>query len=185
MANYFPALTSGPIMALTTIKQQLEMDHGYLDREECPYDEDMKRDLKALLAPVIVEVEVEKVVERIIEKRVEVAAQASEGGGQRGPKIKGSSNQNAEVIGKELAETLGDLRTLKINAKTLQPKDKLDIMKVQATMLEKLITMEERNTNVKKMSAFMSTVMGIMDDLMPDDMRQTFMKRLQPFVDQE
>ena len=183
--QYYPALTTGPLTALATIKQQLEMDGGYLDRDECPYEDHVKADIRSLLAPQIIEVPKIEYVEKIVERKVEVAAAASEGGGQRGPKLKGGGAQNADVIGKELSETLSDLRTLKLNAKTLLPKDKLDIMKVQATILEKLITMEERNTNIKRLSLFMSTVMGILDDLMPEDMRQTFMKRLQPFADSE
>jgi hypothetical protein len=183
--TYYPALTGGAVMALTTIKQQLEMDGGYLEREDCPYEEHTKADLKALLSPQIVEVPKIEYVEKIIERKVEVAATAAEGGGQRGPKLKGSSVESGEVIGKEIAQTLDDLRQLKLNARTLQPKDKIDIMKVQATLLEKLTMLEERNINIKRLSLFMSTVMGILDDLMPEDMRQIFIKRLQPFADAE
>jgi len=183
--SYYPAITSGPLMALSTIKQQLDLDAGYLDRDDCMYDEQTKEDIRKLLAPTIIEVPKIEYVEKIVERKVEVAAEASKGGGQRGPKAKGNAAANADVIDKELMEVLADLRSLKLNSKTLLPKDKLDIMKVQATLLERFINSQEKNTNIKKMSLFMSTVMGILDDLMPEDTRQLFMKRLQPFVDSE
>lgn len=180
--NFYPQMNSGAITALMTIKQQLEQDAGYLDRSD--YDEDIKNDLKTLLAPKVVEVPKIEYVEKIVEKKVEVAAAAAEGAGKRGPKAKGGI-QNAEVIGKEIAQTLDDLRQLKLGSKTLQPADKLAILKTQATLLERLITAEERNTNIKKMNLFMTTVMGILDDLIDDDKRQTFMKRITPFADTE
>lgn len=183
--SFFPQVNSGALIALMTIRQQLGNDPAYLDNDAAPYDEDTKTQLKELLA--VREVPVEKIVyvDKIVEKKVLVQAEASEGGGQRGPKAKGGGAQNAEVIGKEITDTLADLRSLKLNAKTLQPTDKIAIMKTQAVLLEKLITMEERNTNVKKMSMFMAMVMGILDDFVPEENRQGFMKRIQPFAEAE
>lgn len=183
--QYFPAINPGVLSALMTIRQQLDLNPAYLDDAAAPYDPDVKDLIRDLVAVRTVEIEKIVEVEKIVEKRVEVAAQASEGGGQRGPKVKGGGTQNAEVIGKEITDTLNDLRQLKLNSKTLQPADKLSIMKTQAMLLEKLITMEERNTNIKKTSQFMSTVMGILDDFMSDEVRQQFIKRITPFAEAE
>lgn len=181
---YYPQIDPRGLTALTSIKQMLESDPGYLDSEECVYDQALKDQLKALIAPKVVEVPVEKIVERIVEKKVEVAAAASEGGGKRGPKSP-TAGGNADLISKELQGITQDLRDLKLNSKTLQPADKVTILKTQAALVEKMIVMEERATNIKRVSMFMSIVMGILDDVMTDDQRQTIMKRLEPFASEE
>lgn len=182
--HFYPSVEGRALTAFTTIKQMLASDPAYLDSPDCPYEEELKDQLRELLAPQIVEVPVEKIVERIVEKRVEVAAAAAEGGGQRGPKTKANS-ANAELISKELQGITQDLRDLKLNSKGLMPGDKVQIIKTQAALVEKMIMMEERNTNIKVVSRFMSTVMGLLDDIMTEEQRQNFMKRLEPFASEE
>lgn len=182
---YYPNLHLGAIASLLTLRQQSEMHGDYLDNEACPYDEDTKDQLRRLLAPTIVEkvveVPVEKIVERIVEKRVEVAAKAAEGGGKRGPKPK-STGVSDDEIGKEIGEIRQELKQLKVDGRALQVADKIQIIKTRAALVEKMLSMSERVQNVKRLSLFQSVVMGVLDDLMTDELRQEFMKRLEPFA---
>lgn len=186
MSKFYPQLEPRALTALTTIKQLLEADAGYLDDPSCMYDDDLKTQLKRLLEPKEIIVEKEVVVEKIIEKKVEVAALAAEGGktGPKGPTKKAGST-NIDAVSAELKEVMKDLREMKLNAKTLQPADRIQVFKTQVALIEKMLTMEERATNIKKVSMFMSVVMGILDDAFTDEQRQNFMKRLEPFAKDE
>jgi hypothetical protein len=72
-----------------------------------------------------------------------------------------------------------------MDSKGLMPADKIQILKTRAALVEKMITLEERSTNIKKVSMFMSVVMGILDDAFTDEQRQIFMKRLAPFEQED
>ena len=174
---YFPQINPAALNALLNLKQQLEANPEMFSEEGCPYDEALITDLKTVLAPKIIE------TERIVEKRIEVPV-ASEGMGKRGPKSKAKVADN-ETIGKELQELIEDLRRLKVEGKSLQNADKIQIIKTRAALLEKMQTLSERHTNVKRMSQFMSVVLSILDDLMDDEKRQIFMKRIEPFAEEE
>ncbi len=184
MARFYPQIDSRGLNTLMSIKGMFASDPDYFDDPECPYDEGLRAELKELLVGKVIEVEKVVEVEKIVERRVEIAAAAAEGEGKRGPKAKVGS-EKADVVSAELKEVLGDLRRLRTDSKTLSPADKAMILKTQTVLLEKLIVMEERLTNIKAVSRFMSTIMGIMDDLMDDSQRQSFMKRIGPFAVEE
>ena len=181
---YYPVLNLGAIASLKTLRQQLDAHPDYLSREECPYDEDVREELAKIMAVREVEKIVEVPVEKIVEKRVEVMVQAAEGGGKRGPKLKGSGVDNDEVA-KEISDIRKELSQLKTDGKTLQVGDRIQVIKTRAGLVEKMLQMAERAQNVKKMSVFQSTVMGVLDDLMDDERRAEFMRRLQPFAEAE
>jgi hypothetical protein len=164
---------------VAAIKQQLEAREDYLTSDDCPYDQDTREQLTKLLAPKIVEVE--KVVEKIVEKKVEVVTQAAEGGGKRGPKPK-SSGVDMDGVAKEIQSIRDELKELKLNSKALQTADKIQIIKTRAALIEKLISMDEKTNNQRKVGQFMSLVLTILDDLVPEDGRQEFMKRLEPIA---
>jgi hypothetical protein len=184
MARFYPQIDSRGLNTLLSIKGMFASDPDYFDDPECPYDEGLRKELKELLVGKVVEKIVEVEVEKIVERRVEIAATAAEGEGKRGPKAK-AGPERVDVVSTELKEVLGDLRRLRTDSKTLSPGDKAMILKTQSVLLEKLIVMEERLTNIKAVSRFMSTVMGVMDDLMDDEQRQLFMKRIAPFATEE
>lgn len=45
--------------------------------------------------------------------------------------------------------------------------------------------MKERTNNLKKQAAFLSNVIGIMEDLMDQPQRDEMIKRLEPYLDTE
>lgn len=177
---FYPSINLGGIAALLSLRQQMEAHADYLSRDECPYDEDTKDNINRIMAVRVVEVpvEVERIVEKVVEKRIEVAA---EGGGKRGPKQKATGVDINEVA-REIEDLRAELRQLKIDGKALQTADKIQLIKLRSQLVEKLVTLAERTTNVKTMSGFMSTVMTILDDLLEDDGRSEFMRRIEPFA---
>jgi len=180
MAPFFPQIDPRSLASLLTVKQQLDSNPDYLKEEDCPYDEDTVADLTMLLAPKVIEriVEVEKVVE--VEKRIEAAASSP---GKRGPKQKGIVL--TDEITSELKDIREDLRQLKTDQKNLSPGDRVMILKTRSLLVEKLAVLAEKNTNIKRMNMFMSTVMTVLDDLVPSDQKQEFIRRIEPFAESE
>lgn len=178
---YYPNLDLGALASLMAIRNQSELFPDYLERKDCPYDSDTKVQLKKLIEVR----EVEKVVEKIIERKVEIAAKAAEGGG-KGRKVKPkTSGVDLEMVSKEIQEIRDELRTLKTDSLGLDTGDRIQIIKTRAALVEKMIAMDERNNNLKKQSQFFSTVLGILDDLIPEEGRKAFMKRIEPFAREE
>lgn len=183
-APFYPNLNLGALASLMAMRQQMELHEDYLDNKACPYDDDTREQLKRLLAPRIVEKEVIKEVEVV--RNVEVVRQAAEGAGKRGPKIKPrSSGVDMDLVAKEMQDIRDELKQLKLDAKSLQTSDKVTIIKTRAALVEKLIVMDEKVNNQRKIGLFMSTVMTILDDLMPEENRQAFIKRLEPLAASE
>lgn len=178
---YYPNLNLGALASLMTLRQQMEVHPNYLTLPECPYEEDTVEQIERIMAPQIIEKEV--IVERevIVEKRIEVAAKAADGGGKRGPKQK-SPGVDVDAVAQEIQDIRQELKQLKIDGKALQTADKIQIIKTRATLVEKLISMNEKVTNQRQMSLFMSTVMTILDDLVEEEGRQEFMRRLETYA---
>lgn len=57
--------------------------------------------------------------------------------------------------------------------------DALAYAKTAASLLEKLITMQERSLNLKRIGEFYSTVMSIMEEVLVPEQRKTVMDRLE------
>lgn len=177
---FYPPMSFAALGVVVTVKNQSELHPDYFGRD-CPYDAATIKQLKKLTEVREIEVPVEKVVEKIIEKRVEVIVEAAAGGGKRGPKAKNSGVQ-LDQVASEISELRQELKQLKIDGKALQTADKIQLIKLRASLVEKLINMDERVNNLKKLSLFQSTVLNILDDIMSEEQRQDFMKRIEPFA---
>lgn len=181
---FYPNLNLGALASLATIRSQMDAHEDYLTHEDCPYEETTREQLAQLLAVRTVEVPVEKIVERIVEKKVEVVGQAAESAGKRGPKAK-TSGVDLDGVAKEIQSIRDELKELKLNSKALQTADKIQIIKTRAALIEKLISMDEKTSNQRKSAHFMSIVLTILDDLVPEERRQEFMRRVEPFASAE
>lgn len=176
---YYPKLDLGTLAAVMTIRQQMELFEDYLTHKDCPFDNDTQKQLAKLFAVRTVE----KIVEKVVERKAEIAVKAAEGGGV-GPKkvtLK-TSGVNLEEVSTEIEGLRKELLQLKLDSKDLQTSDKIQIIKTRAQLVERLVSMDEKNNNLKRISLFQSTIMGILDDLMDSDRRLEFIARVQPFA---
>ncbi|WP_037500706.1 hypothetical protein [Sphingomonas jaspsi] len=173
MSNY-PTLRLGVLSGLADLKAQCDATPGFLRKPDCPYDNDTVALLEKLFQPK----EIEVIVEKYIDKPTR---------GQVGrPKKSGEiTDDDAVELETEAKELLKELRELGKDAdgelKNLDTSTKLTIIKTQTTLMEKLVSIRERFASVRKVATFQSTVVGILDDLVPDEKRDEFLKRLEPF----
>lgn len=178
---YYPKIDLGSMAALTTVRQQMTLFEDYLTHADCPYDKDTRGRLERMFAPNVVEKVVEKIVER---KAKTVLAEKAAEGGKTGPKLKGSG-VDLDAVSTEIQGLRTELTQLKMDSKTLQTADKISIIKTRAALVEKLVSMDEKTNNLKRQALFQSTIMGILDDLVPSDRRVEFLARLRPFAAEE
>jgi hypothetical protein len=171
----YPTLRLGVLQGIAGLKARCDAEPGFLRKPDCPYDNDTIEMLEALFEPITVEVVKEVIVDRPATKK-------------RGPKAKKAELGDDEMaeIEKEAKEILKELRQLaKTEAgemKELDTATKLQIIKTRTTLIEKLVSVRERITSARKVSEFMQTVVGILDDLIEEDKRDEMVKRLEEFL---
>lgn len=181
---FYPKIDLTTVAALRTLHQQFKLHDGYLENPDCPYDKDTAQTLAKIMSPEVVEVE--KVVEKVVERKSKIAERAAEGGGVGPKKIKlKTSGVDQDGVSQEIQDLRKELQQLKIDSKGLQTSDKIQIIKTRAGLVEKLVAMDERIHNLKRHSLFQSTVMAILDDLIDEERRKEFLKRIQPFAVEE
>jgi hypothetical protein len=172
----YPTLRLGVLQGLATLKVACDAEQGYLRRPDCPYDNDTIELLEKLFKPVEVEVIVEKIVEK-----------PSRGKVGRPSKKNELSEDDANELEIEAKEMLTELRNMakteEGDLKQLDTGTRLSILKTRTQLLEKLVSIRERFTSARKVIEFRSTVMGILEDLVPEEKRDEFLKRLEEHLD--
>jgi len=175
MQNY-PTLRIAQLQSLISLKQSIEADPLMLRKTDCPYDNDLIDVLEELFKTKVIKERVEVPVEVIHTPRAPAG---------RKKKAGELTDSDAEEVETQALELLVELKKLGKSAgseeSTLETSEKLNIIKVQTTLMEKLINIRERFSNVKKMSQFQETVIKILDDLIGEDGRAEFLRRLEPY----
>lgn len=173
-AFHFPPLRLGLLSSLLQVKERVDAD-GPETLEGSDYDNETKNILLRLFAP------------KIVEKRVEVPQEKERAGRGRPTKDVALSPEDQEKLKGEIEKLMEELNKLgdTDNAKEVQldTGQRIQIVKAKAGLLDQLLKMQERAFNIKRMSFFQETVIGILDDLVSEDDRETFLKRIDQFRD--
>lgn len=164
MSN-FPPLRIAVLTGLVGLKNNLDS----LTDENCPYDEETKQALLDLLAP--------KVVEKIVEKEVPQAGGAGRGRPSKDIRL---AEEDQQKVLDEIKATIESLNAMG-SGEGLPTNERIQIAKTKSGLLDQLLKMMERHTTVQRMESFKEEVIKILDDLVTEADRETFMKRLEPF----
>lgn len=139
----YPSIDDGLLTPFRVLRLLHRANPDLLDRPQCPYTDDQKAFLRAMIEGGGVEVE-----------RTSFLANADD------PYV---------ALEEQIALTLEDIRTLENNQNKLDQKDKVQFLKAKPALLEKLIELKERTTNMRTLSEFMKKVYAFIDrDLTPD-----------------
>lgn len=168
----YPTLRAAVLRGLVALKEALVADDTILDHEDCPYDQEVKGVLRDLLAV--------KVVERIVTK--DVGGGGGSGAGRGRVKSRGVSDAAVDQVMVKVEDVMRQLEELKRDAVDADVDVRMQLIKAQTALLEKHINMFERVMNVKRASTFEAVVIGVLDDLVDEDARDQFLKRIEPFV---
>lgn len=166
----FPTLRIGVLQSICELKDKFNANDTLFDGKDCPYDAETIAALRQIFKIKIVETTIEKIIEREVT-------------GARGrPKVDSKlSEEDQQTVEESARELLDQLKTLGEGEKGLDTQTKIQIIKTKATLIEQILKIRERLFNVKRSSQFQTVVIGILDDLMDEDRRDAFMKRIEPY----
>jgi len=174
MDNFnFPPLRIGLLQGLLGVKERVDADADAL--EGAPYDNETKSLLQRLFAPKVVEKRVEVPVDREPEKA----------GRGRPSNDVALSAEDQDKLKSEIDSLMEELNQLgkgkDDDTVTLDTGERIKIIQVKSRLLDQLLKMQERIFNVKRNSEFQTVVIGILDDLVSEDDREVFLKRINPY----
>lgn len=141
-------------------------DPEYLKSSDCPYDTSTKKLIKSLIP--------DRVVQATISKAAPPKTKKVRSGGIK-----------TDELEKEFNDLREEIKSLKIDGQSLEPKDRIQVIKTRAMIVEKILDMKERIDNIKKQQNFIATVIQIMEDSLPQDIRLEIIEKLEPFVEEE
>lgn len=168
MAQFdFPPLRLAVLNALLAIKEQMAIDPQMWDG--CPYDSETVDILKQILDV--------REVERVVEKTVYIDKKDR----GRPRKIAGMSPEDLAELEDEVKGLLKSLKDLDPMEGQLDTNERVQIMKTRASLIDQALKNKERIFNVKNMSEFQTVVIGILDDLVAEEQRETFLDRIEPY----
>lgn len=162
--NNFPPIRLAVLRGLSDLKNNLDA----LQQDDCPYDNETKLALVELLAP--------KIIEKVVEKEVLIGA-ATRGRPSKDVKL---SEEDQQMVIDEVKSQLESLNTMSDDDKGLDTNSKIQIAKTKINLLDTLLKMMERHATVAKNEAFKEEVIRILDDLVTEADRETFLARINP-----
>lgn len=172
MSNY-PTLRFGVLQGIAELKAAVDAEPLYLRKPDCPYDKDTIKLLEKLFTPV------EKIIEKEIYLEKPAKGQLGRPSGKRD--LTDDDAAELELEAKEMMTELRQMAKTEDGAlKDLDTQTKLTILKTRATLMEKLVSIRERWASARKVAEFQQVVVGILDDLIPEEKRDEFLKRLEP-----
>lgn len=163
----YPTLRVTVLQGLRELKDHFNSDPKVLQSGNCPYDAETIAILTQILTT------------RVEVRTVEVAAPAA------AEDVRGGllDDEEKELVNKTISELLRDLNKLGEGESNLDTATKVAIIKAKATLIDQLLKQHERVMNVKRIAEFQSIVMAILDDLVSDEGRQQFLKRIEMYND--
>lgn len=172
MAHY-PTLRLGVLIALQELKAQYDVDQGYFDAKDCPYDFETVEVLKKLFKQDLIKI-------------VRSEPRGVGGGGARGVGAPRKQRDAASesTLGDELEDLVAQMKELNLDTKGLDTGDKVAIIRAKTQLLDKIATIREKAFSMKRMSMFMNTIMQILEDVVDEAGREEVLKRLEPYRDQ-
>lgn len=163
--NSYPPLRLAALNALADLKTTMAANPEFLNHEDCPYDNETKDLLRNLLEARVVEVAVEKVVH--VEKN-------PRGRPTKDVKL---SEEDQQAILDGIKKTLDELDTLDAE----DTGQKIQIAKTRTSLMDQLLKMQERHYSLTKTQEFIETIVGILDDLVDEKVRESVLSRLEQF----
>ncbi len=165
----YPTMSVTELQKLKAVITSAASDPKYLDGRVCPYDKPTREILKSLIPDPI------------------IAATLGKAGEDRGNV--GRPKKLPALPMSELEKEFNDLRKeiqeLKTDAKGLEPHERIQVVKTRAALVEKILSMKERITNINLMNKFVATVIQILEDELPQEIRLRILDKLEPFKEEE
>ena len=165
----YPTISINELEKLKVILTNAGDDAKYLDGRICPYDKPTRELLKSLIPDPIVQA---------------TLGEAGEDRAQVGRPRKQALLPMSELE-KEFNELRTEIQQLKTDAAGLEPNEKIQVVKTRAALIEKILAMKERITNINRMHKFTALVIQTMEDELPQESRLRVIAKFDEFKEEE
>lgn len=152
---YYPEIDVGLMLPLKVALGSMANDPLWLERAECPYDEETREELGKLFLAFRAKSEVASAA-------VEFVASGDKWGD----------------LENELTALFTELRTYSNNIPDGDAKEKMAYFRTATSLLDKITGLAERAHNVRSVSQFTSKVISIFDDILSPEQRTLAIERL-------
>lgn len=162
----YPTIDLKQVDAIAIIVENAINDPSYLNPENCPYDRKTVKTIQKLVdlsAPT-----------QIVNKPVR---------GKVGRPSKGPTIPMSEVE-KEIDEIRQELATLKVDGQTMETSDRIQVLKTRAALVERILGMKERVSDVKRFHSFVQTVISIMEEELDPKSRDRVIEELKQYAEE-
>lgn len=156
----FPSIDAKTLVPLRIIQAELAQNPDFLDDPECPYSPELKQFL-SLLKPKNDPKEPEK------------------------PRFLGAQGDKWSILEAEAAKLYDDLRSFSTAIGKEDVAERMSYFRTATSLLEKIVSINERAVGLKHIHDFQQTVLQVMDDVLTPDQRTTVMQRLRATIDAE
>ncbi len=150
---YYPPITGADLTPLRVLQSQLALDPDYLSRAECPYPQSVRDELRQLLVSGV------------------AAAPAAR------------KLDDADDLLIELTSVYDTLKDMGEDISNIDAKDKIQWMKAQVSVLERLTDLMARTVNMRQISKFRRVVLELMDNVLEPSQRTVFVQKLGEIVE--
>lgn len=151
----FPNITYDSILPFMVVLQKVSQDPSILDSSSCPYTPEVITFLRSL-SP-------------------ETSIMSAE-------TLFGEEDSDVEVIEAEIKNQISYLSEMKLTMGGKTQKEKMDFLKISTTMLEKLVALQEKSSNMQQINEFRSEIMSIFEQILSPDQRTLVMERLETYL---
>lgn len=165
----YPTISINELEKLKVILTNAGDDAKYLDGRICPYDKGTRELLKSLVPDPIVQA---------------TLGTAGEERGQVGRPKKGPILPMSELE-TEFNDLRKEIQELKADAKGLEPNEKIQVVKTRAALVERILSMKERITNINQMNKFTALVIQVLEDELPQEARLRVIAKFAEYKEEE
>lgn len=92
-----------------------------------------------------------------------------------------NADDEPEVLDRQIQKVLNKMDAMENQLASLEPNEKLAFFKTRTALLEKLITLREKVTNLREMSEFKGTVVKGLEDICTREQILQFMERIKGY----
>lgn len=157
--SFYPDLDQRMLLPLKVFLQGMQNDPLFLDRPECPYDDDLRASLRDFWLKFRVVTAAERVPT--------AAAPMVEDGEAKWDSVGAALHS----IYKELADFSSAIPESDV-------KERMAYFRTATALLEKITSLGERTANVREVSQFKALVLQVFDQVLTPDQRTTAMELL-------
>lgn len=161
----YPKINVKELSKLVSIVEQAMNDDSYLDPANCPYDEGTVNLIKRLLREVVV-------VDHSVPDKGKVGRPSKQ------PIIP------LDEVEKEIDEIRKELVDLKVEGQTMETKDRIQVIKTRAALIERVLAMKTEIGGLKRFNDFVKTVIGIIQDYIEPKEREKLLQELKGYVEE-